>query len=79
MIDRRGPPQGGPSFFTTTTVRFEEEKLLRFSDAIAKRPASKLSYGAILKGLENKTFTEEQKKAYEYFRTERFERFDGQF
>lgn len=52
-------------YFTTKDVRAEEEKLLRFVDTVASKSADTLSSSAIKKGLENKTLTDEQKKAYD--------------
>jgi len=52
-------------YFTTHEVRAEEEKLIRFADKIAKKPALVLSPEAIAKGLEGRAFSQEQYKAYE--------------
>jgi hypothetical protein len=52
-------------YFTTKEVRAEEEKLMRFADSVGKRPVSALSSAAIKKGMEGRSFSEEQQKAYE--------------
>ncbi|OJW47894.1 MAG: hypothetical protein BGO67_03115 [Alphaproteobacteria bacterium 41-28] len=52
-------------FFTTAQVRAEEEKLLRFADAIANKPAFGLHPICIEKGLEGKSLNHEQKEAYD--------------
>lgn len=52
-------------YFTTQAVREEEEKLLRFTDSIAKRSAIPLSDLPIEKGLEGKILSDEQRKSYE--------------
>jgi Ti-type conjugative transfer relaxase TraA len=52
-------------YFTTRLVRAEEEKLLRFADSIDQRSAYGLSSFAVAKGLENRTLTDEQRKAYD--------------
>ena len=49
------------AYFTTKEVRAEEEKLLRFTDAIAGKAADALPLHAVTKGLKNKTLTDEQK------------------
>ncbi len=51
------------AYFTTQEVRAEEEKLLRFVDKIAKRPAPTLSPEAIAKGIEGRALNKEQHKA----------------
>lgn len=51
--------------YTTKRVRDEEEKLMRFAEAIAQKSAPSLSASSIAVGLENKSFTEEQLKAYQ--------------
>lgn len=51
--------------FTTEKVRSEEEKLLRFTDVIAKKPTFGLPPIFIEKGLEGKTLTNEQREAYD--------------
>src|SRR5437016_5638881 len=53
------------AYFTTETVRAEEEKLVRFADAIAHNQRSRLSAASITKGLENKSLSPEQKEAYD--------------
>lgn len=53
------------SFYTTQEVRKEEEKLLRFADAIAKRSVPVLSDASIKKGMEGRAFSQEQKAAYD--------------
>lgn len=57
--------QGKTRFFTTHKVRKEEEKLIRFADSIAKKSAVRLSSISVEKGLEGKSLSEEQKKAYD--------------
>ncbi len=52
-------------YFTTQSVREEEEKLIRFADNLAKRSSVRLSTVAIEKGLEGRTLSDEQKKAYD--------------
>jgi Ti-type conjugative transfer relaxase TraA len=52
-------------YFTTQSVRKEEEKLIRFADSIAKKSAVSLSSISMEKGLENSRLSEEQKAAYD--------------
>lgn len=52
-------------YFTTKEVRAEEEKLLRFAESVGKRSVPSLSPKAIEKGMEGRSFSEEQQKAYE--------------
>lgn len=52
-------------YFTTKDVRAEEEKLLRFADSIAQRSTYGLSSHAVAKGLENRTLTDEQRRAFD--------------
>lgn len=53
------------SYFTTHEVRAEEEKLVRFTDAIANKSSASLSRFSIEKGLEGKSLSTEQQKAYD--------------
>lgn len=57
--------QDKTGYFTTQSVRAEEEKLIRFADRIAKKSAVSLPSSSIEKGLENKNLSEEQKAAYD--------------
>lgn len=52
-------------YFTTKQVRVEEEKLLRFADTIAHGSGYRLPSHAIAKGLDDRTLTDEQRKAYD--------------
>jgi Ti-type conjugative transfer relaxase TraA len=52
-------------YFTTQSVRAEEEKLIRFADSIAKKSAVSLSSFSMKKGLENKNLSDEQNTAYD--------------
>lgn len=52
-------------YFTTQAVREEEEKLLRFTDSIAKRSAIPLSDMSIEKGVKGKSLSDEQRKSYD--------------
>ena len=52
-------------FFTTQEVRAEEEKLLRFTDAISTKTLESLPDWAVEKGVEDKMLTDEQKAAYD--------------
>ncbi len=52
-------------FFTTEKIRTEEQKLLRFADAIANKSTFGLPTIFIEKGLEGKKLSHEQKAAYE--------------
>jgi Ti-type conjugative transfer relaxase TraA len=52
-------------YFTTKEVRAGEEKLLRFADSIASKSIRHLPSRSIAKGLENRTLSDEQKKAYD--------------
>lgn len=53
------------AYFTTKAVRAEEEKLLRFADAISNRFVRVLSSAASRKGLGKRTLSDEQRKAYD--------------
>lgn len=52
-------------FFTTMSVRLEEEKLLRFADSISGRSRSPLGEESAEKGLIGKALNEEQSSAYD--------------
>lgn len=52
-------------YFTTKEVRAEEEKLMRFAESVGKGSVSSLSPKAIEKGMDGRSFSEEQHKAYE--------------
>jgi len=52
-------------YFTTKSVRAEDEKLLRFADKIASQSKTSLTQTARDKGCEGKTLSEEQRQAYD--------------
>lgn len=52
-------------YFTTSEVRAEEEKLLRFADGIARSSRSPLKPSSIQKGEIGKSLNTEQKEAYD--------------
>jgi Ti-type conjugative transfer relaxase TraA len=53
------------NLFTTKDVRLEEEKLLRFTDQIAKKKIAPISLYYQEQSLQGKSLTEEQKNAFE--------------